>query len=58
VAEIVNLRAARKQKARAASAATADANRVAFGRTRAEKQATQAETARHARTLDNARREP
>ena len=58
MAEIVNLRAARKQKARAASAAAADANRAAFGRPRTEQQATQAETARHARALDNARREP
>ena len=58
MAEIVNLRTARKQKARASSAAAADANRAAFGRTRAERQATQAETVRHARALDNARREP
>ncbi len=34
--EIVNLRRVRKQRARAASDATAAANRVAFGRTKSE----------------------
>jgi len=37
VAEIVNLRMARKAKARTASAREADANRVRFGRTASEK---------------------
>lgn len=36
--EIVNLRAKRKAKARVEKEATADANRIAFGRTKAERQ--------------------
>jgi uncharacterized protein DUF4169 len=43
MAEIINLRQARKQKARAEKEARADENRVAFGRTKAEKSLTQAE---------------
>ena len=38
VAEIVNLRVARKRKARAAAETAADANRARFGRSKAEKQ--------------------
>lgn len=38
MAEIVNLRQARKQKARAGKDAEASENRVRFGRTKAEKQ--------------------
>ena len=57
MAEIVNLNRARKAKARADAAARADANRAAFGRTRGEKQAADAETQRRERTLDGARRE-
>ncbi|MBD8890543.1 DUF4169 family protein [Roseibium litorale] len=37
-AEIVNLRQARKRKARSEREKTADANRVAFGRSKAERQ--------------------
>jgi len=37
MAEVVNLRNARKQKARAEKEATAEANRLRFGRTKAEK---------------------
>ena len=40
MAEIVNLRQARKQKARAEKEARAAENRVSFGRTKAEKKLT------------------
>jgi len=43
MAEIINLRQARKQKARAEKEARANENRVAFGRTKAEKNLSQAE---------------
>ncbi|TXC72082.1 DUF4169 family protein [Sphingomonas ginsenosidivorax] len=55
MAEIVNLRRARKAKARATAEATATANRAAFGRTKAEKDAAQAEAAKRDRTLDGAK---
>jgi len=58
MAEIVNLNRARKAKARGEAQATAAANRVVHGRTKAEKQAVQAETERRARELDGAKREP
>ncbi len=57
MAEIVNLRAARKARGRAESQAKAAANRAQFGRTKAEKQAERDETARRERLLDGARRE-
>ena len=38
MAEIVNLRQARKRKARAKAEAEAETNRALFGRTKAEKQ--------------------
>ncbi|MEG3163873.1 DUF4169 family protein [Sphingomonas sp. PB2P19] len=57
MAEIVNLRRARKAKARATAETTADANRAAFGRTKAEKDVAKAEAARHDRTLDGAKRD-
>lgn len=57
-AQVVNLRLARKARLRADAATAADANRAAFGRTKAEKQAMAAETARRDATLDGARREP
>lgn len=57
MAEIVNLRRARKDKARRDREAEADANRRRFGRTRAEKvvdedAARRAEAAHDARRLD------
>ncbi len=55
--EVVNLRLARKAKARAGAAATAATNRAAFGRTKAQKQADAAAQDRLTRTLDGARRE-
>ncbi len=43
MAEIINLRQARKQKARADKEARAEQNRISFGRTKAEKNLTKAE---------------
>jgi len=43
MAEIVNLRRARKAKGRAEAAKEAEANRVAHGRTKAEKQLAKAQ---------------
>lgn len=57
VTDIINLRTARKAKARAAAEATACANRAAFGRTKAEKSARATEAARTDRALDGAKRE-
>ncbi len=57
MAEIVNLRAARKAKARGTAEAKAAANRAAFGRTKAEKDAAGREAERQARALDGAKRE-
>lgn len=56
-AQVVNLRRARKARDRVLAAAQADANRLHFGRTRAEREATAAEQARHDRLLDGAKRE-
>ena len=53
--EIVNLRRARKAKARNEAAVQAARNRAAFGRSKAEKQVTDAEQAREQRLLDNHR---
>lgn len=52
--EIVNLNRFRKAKARADEKRQAAENRVAFGRTKAEKAADKAERTRTARTLDGA----
>ena len=57
MAEIVNLRQARKRRARRAAEDQAAANRIAFGRSKAEKQAEQRESARAQRLLDQAKRE-
>lgn len=57
MAEIVNLRLARKAKARAAKETTAAANRAAFGRTKAEKQADRTAVTRLDRQLDGTKRE-
>ena len=46
MAEIVNLRRARKARDRAEQDLRAEANRRKFGRTRAEREATEAERAR------------
>jgi hypothetical protein len=57
VAEIVNLRQARKVRTRAAKEANAAANRAAFGRTKAEKSAAKTDAARATRLLDGAKRD-
>jgi hypothetical protein len=57
-ADIVNLRRARKAKARAEREKTATDNRLAFGRSKAEKQLTKAEREREQRAIDAHRREP
>ena len=55
MAEIVNLRTARKARDRRVAQEAAAANRARFGRTRAEKTATEAEAARIDRIVDGAR---
>jgi hypothetical protein len=55
--EIVNLRLARKARARRAAAAAADVNRAAFGRTKAERARDVADRAKVERVLDQARRD-
>ena len=57
MAEIINLRQARKAAKRKQDEATAAANRVKFGRTRAERLAQTSEKARAGRLLDGAKRE-
>lgn len=52
--EIINLRQARKAKARAGATAAAAANRILHGRTKAEKAAVMAERQRTATLLDGA----
>jgi hypothetical protein len=55
--DVVNLKNARKGKARAAAEAKAQANRAAFGRTKAEKQFSRAEREAADRKLDGHRRD-
>lgn len=57
MADVVNLNRFRKVKARAAEKRQAAENRVAFGRTKAEKAAEKAARDRAERTLDGAKRE-
>jgi hypothetical protein len=57
MAEIVNLRQARKQKARSDKEAKAAENRIAFGRTKAERQLSEAKTGLDARRLEGHRRD-
>jgi len=52
MAEIVNLNRARKARAKADAKRTAEANRLTFGRTKAERLTTQAERERDAAQLD------
>ena len=56
-ARIVNLRTARKRKVREAAKAAADRNALEHGRSKAERQATEAENTRVARLHDGHRRE-
>ena len=55
MAEIVNLRHVRKDKARQEREATADANRRRFGRTKAEKTADRVERERAQRDIEGKR---
>ena len=57
MAEIVNLRTIRKRKAREDDAATAEQNRLLFGRTKAEKNKSKAEAELAARRLEGHKRE-
>ncbi|MDF0489872.1 DUF4169 family protein [Sphingomonas sp. H39-1-10] len=55
MAEIINLRTARKAKARTDAATTAAQSRALHGRTLAQKRSDRAEAERQARMLDGAR---
>ena len=57
MAEVVNLRAARKAKDREAARAKADANAARFGRTKAEREIEAARAEKAARDLDGHERE-
>lgn len=57
MADLVNFNKARKAKARDQDRAQAAQNRVAFGRTKAEKTLTKAEGDKADRALDGAKRE-
>ena len=56
--EVVNLRRARKARDRRADEAQAAANRVAFGRTKAEKATDRAERARNDAAVEGAKLDP
>lgn len=53
--DVINLRQARKQKARAGKDAAAAANRAKFGRTKADKQQAAQDELRKTHALDQAR---
>lgn len=55
--DIINLRQARKAKARADQQRLADSNRARFGRTKAEKQAQSIEEERQIRKMEGVRLE-
>lgn len=57
MAEVINLRLARKAKARGAAARQAEQNRAIHGRSKSEKERQQLEAARSERLLDGAKRE-
>jgi len=57
MAEVINLRLARKAKDRADKAVQAAANRATFGETKGAKQARVTNAARDQRKLDGARRD-
>lgn len=58
MAEIINLRMARKAKARDAARTQADTARAQHGRSKHERRATEAEITRLGRIVDGARRTP
>ncbi len=53
--DIINLRQARKTRARADKARVAEVNRARFGRTKAQKATDALESARHDKIVDGAR---
>jgi Domain of unknown function (DUF4169) len=55
MAEIINLRLARKAKSRGEAEKTAEQNRVIFGQTKAEKKLRAAEKARSDKALESGR---
>ncbi len=55
MAEIINLRLARKARRRSDAAKQADANRAKFGRSKAERTVQRLDDARNDRALDGAR---
>lgn len=57
MAEIVNLRAKRKEATRKAARTQADANAAKFGRTKAERDLAQARADKTARDLDGHKRD-
>ncbi|WP_374943792.1 DUF4169 family protein [Sphingomonas sp.] len=57
MADVINLRTARKTRAREVKEQEAVANRAAFGRTKAERAADEAEAARREAALDGTKRE-
>jgi hypothetical protein len=57
-ADIINLRRARKAKARSEREKQAADNRVAFGRSKAEKAVADAERQRTEKSIEGHRREP
>ena len=58
MAEIINLRRARKARDRAERGVAADANRRAFGRSKADAELTEARAAQAERRLDGHKRQP
>ena len=57
MAEVVNLRHARKRKARDEKEAVAQVNRASFGRTKSEKELSKAKLALEKKVLDEHKRE-
>ena len=55
--DLINLNKARKAKAKSVAHATSEANRVKFGRTKAEKDRDRSEKARADRLVDGAKLE-
>ncbi len=58
MADVINLRQARKARKRAEAQQTAQANRAKHGRTKAEKIAAEAEVIRREAVLNGTRRDP
>jgi Domain of unknown function (DUF4169) len=57
MAELINLRTARKNQQRVEAEKLADANRVKFGRSKVEKKITAVENSRSEKLLDGHKRE-